>query len=323
MANKIYNIILIGCGYWGKNYIKLLTNLSDKYNFIGIAELNQDIINNIKKTYPNINIYKNYKEAFDLVDICIVATPISTHYSIIKSCLENNKHVIVEKPFTNSYEKSLELNNIAKKNNLHIFVNFTPIYTNPYSYIYDNYKNKLNDVFYINCIRTNLGIIRSDCNVIYDLTCHDIAMVIYLLDELPDENSIKISTKKCYSDNVDIAFINMNFPKNNILCSFYTSWVDNKKERSFTIVSKNDKLIYNDIDTINSIKINKSNIQKDIDNFIYNQGDTIIPIQIYNEPLRNQLEHYHECLTQNIKCKTDSEFALKVDKILQLINSKI
>lgn len=323
MENKIYNTILIGCGYWGKNYIKLLNNINNMYNFIGISELNPTIIYDVKKSYPNINIYENYKDAFDLVDICIVATPISTHYSIIKSCLKNNKHVIVEKPFTDNYQKSLELHNLAKKNNLHIFINFTPIYTNPYSYIYDNYKNKLNDIFYINCIRTNLGIIRSDCNVIRDLTCHDIAMVIYLLDELPDKNSIQVTTRKCYSNNIDVAFINMNFLKNNILCSFYTSWVDNKKERSFTIVSKNDKLIYNDTDTINSIKINKSNIQKDMNNFIYNQGDTIIPIQTYNEPLRNQLEHYYQCLTQNIKCKTDSEFALKVDKILELINSKI
>lgn len=322
--NKIYNIILIGCGYWGKNYIKLLNNINNMYNFVGISELNVDIIKNMQTLYPNIKIYKNFKEAFDLVDICIVATPISTHYSIVKTCLENNKHVIVEKPLTDNYQKSLELTNIAKKNNRQIFVNFTPVYTDPYNYIYNLYKNKLDDIFYINCIRTNLGIIRPDCNVIYDLTCHDIAMVIYLLNELPDENSIQISTKKCYSDNIDVAFINMSFPKNNILCSFYTSWVDNNKERSFTIVSKDEKLIYNDIDTINSIKINKSNIEKyNSNNFKYNLGDTLIPIQEYNEPLKNQLEHYYECLTQNIKCKTDGEFALKIDKILELINNKI
>ena len=74
------------------------------------------------------------------------------------------------------------------------------------------------NIFYINCVRTNLGIIRSDCNVIYDLTCHNIAMVIYLLNELPDENSIKVTTRKCYSNNIDVAFINMNFLKNSILC---------------------------------------------------------------------------------------------------------
>ena len=119
--NKIYNIILIGCGYWGKNYIKLLNNMNNMYNFIGISELNPTIINEIKKSYPNINIYENYKEAFDLIDICIVATPISTHYSIIKSCLENNKHVIVEKPFTDNYQKSLELNNLAEMNNFKYF----------------------------------------------------------------------------------------------------------------------------------------------------------------------------------------------------------
>ena len=39
----------------------------------------------------------------------------------------------------------------------------------------------------------------------------------------------------------------MIFPKNNILCNLYTSWVDNEKKREFSIISKNEKLIYNDI----------------------------------------------------------------------------
>ena len=52
--NRIYNIILIGCGYWGKNYIKLLNNMNNMYNFIGISELNVDIIENIKILYPKM-----------------------------------------------------------------------------------------------------------------------------------------------------------------------------------------------------------------------------------------------------------------------------
>jgi len=36
----MYNIILIGAGYWGKNFVRLLNNMKDMYNFIGVVELN-------------------------------------------------------------------------------------------------------------------------------------------------------------------------------------------------------------------------------------------------------------------------------------------
>ena len=46
------------------------------------------------------------------------------------------------------------------------------------------YENKKKEIFFINCNRSNLGIIRKDCNVVEDLTCHDIAMLIHFLDEM-------------------------------------------------------------------------------------------------------------------------------------------
>jgi len=256
-----------------------------------------------------------------LADIYLIATPVFTHYDIAKNCLENGKHVIVEKPLTNSISKSRELLTIANKYSKRIFVNFTPLYTDPFNFLCKRYENSRQDIFFINCSRCNLGIIRKDCNVVEDLTCHDIAMLIYFLQDYPDINSIKCYGKKCFSDNIDMITIQMFFPKHKILCNLYTSWVDNEKKREFSIIARNEKIIYDDIKTINSIKINKSNIkiQKEGD-FLYKFGDQLIPHQKYNEPLRNQMEHYYNCLKHNLPCKTDGEFALKVNEIIEAIN---
>ena len=319
----MYRIILIGAGYWGKNFVRLLNDMENMYTFSGVVELNIDIQNKIKSKYPNLKIFTDYQKTFDLADIYLIATPVYTHYDIAKNCLENGKHVIVEKPLTNNAIKSKKLLEIAKKKNKRIFVNFTPLYTDPYNYIYKRYENKKDHIFFINCNRSNLGIIRNDCSVVEDLTCHDVALLLHFLDDIPDKNSIKCSGKKCYSDNVDMISIQMVFPKNNILCNLYTSWVDNEKKREFSIISKNEKLIYNDIKGIKSIKISKSRIEKDTNDIKYIFDDELIPIQKYNEPIRNQLKHYYECLKHDLPCKTDGEFALKVNEVLENINSKL
>lgn len=54
-------------------------------------------------------------EEIDLVSIC---TTHSTHYEFAKLCLENGKHVLVEKPFAVSLTEAKELIELAKKKNL-------------------------------------------------------------------------------------------------------------------------------------------------------------------------------------------------------------
>ena len=49
------------------------------------------------------------------IDIIYVATPNSLHFEHAKLCLEANKHILLEKPFTLSSKKAKELFAIAKE----------------------------------------------------------------------------------------------------------------------------------------------------------------------------------------------------------------
>lgn len=55
---------------------------------------------------------------FEVVHIC---TPRNTHVRLSEQALSANKHIIVEKPITESAEKAIALVNLANKNNLRIF----------------------------------------------------------------------------------------------------------------------------------------------------------------------------------------------------------
>src|SRR5690606_23843373 len=52
------------------------------------------------------------------VDIVVVATSNDVHYSLAKAALEAGKHVVVEKPFTNTTNEADELIALAKEKNL-------------------------------------------------------------------------------------------------------------------------------------------------------------------------------------------------------------
>ena len=38
----------------------------------------------------------------DNIDAVVIATPVNTHYSLVKNALNQGKHVLVEKPMTDS-----------------------------------------------------------------------------------------------------------------------------------------------------------------------------------------------------------------------------
>lgn len=67
----------------------------------------------------NLNhYYLDYNEFLKSIDAVYIATPHNTHYTLAKQAIENNKHVLCEKPMVLSKSESEELFNLAKKHNV-------------------------------------------------------------------------------------------------------------------------------------------------------------------------------------------------------------
>ena len=71
----------------------------------------------VRKIYPDVLVSKSVDDLLkdDEVELIVVNTPDQTHYEYAKKCLEANKHVIVEKPFTQTVEQGKELIALAKR----------------------------------------------------------------------------------------------------------------------------------------------------------------------------------------------------------------
>ena len=72
------------------------------------------------KKYPDIQIVRHFDELCQdkNIELIIINTPDHTHYELCKKALKYNKHVVVEKPFTQKYSEALELIELAEKKKL-------------------------------------------------------------------------------------------------------------------------------------------------------------------------------------------------------------
>jgi predicted dehydrogenase len=99
---------LIGRGRWGKIIESYIRNNFDLVSISG----KESNINELSKN----------------VDVFFVCTPIDTHYEMTKKCLEQGKHVFVEKPLTTKTKQALELKMIAEKNKCVLFTDYVEMY---------------------------------------------------------------------------------------------------------------------------------------------------------------------------------------------------
>jgi scyllo-inositol 2-dehydrogenase (NADP+) len=103
---------LVGFGVSGKTYHAPFLVTSDQYELTAVLERNRE---DSKEIYPWVKIYRSIGELLKdpAIDLVIITTPNDTHFPYTKAALAAGKHVVLEKPFTNTSEEARELVNIA------------------------------------------------------------------------------------------------------------------------------------------------------------------------------------------------------------------
>ncbi|OGS22580.1 MAG: hypothetical protein A2252_03105 [Elusimicrobia bacterium RIFOXYA2_FULL_39_19] len=312
---------VIGYGYWGPNLARNFHEIQDcklKY----ICDLNDKNLNNAKTRYSDTIVTKNHLDILQDKEIngIVVATPVSTHYKLVKEALEHYKDVLVEKPLCNSVEQAKELVELAKKRNRNILISHTFLYSPPVIEMKNILNRKhLGEVFYIDSSRVNLGLFQPDVSVIWDLAPHDVSIIAYWLDELPDHVSCHAQSF-IRKDIHEVAYITLFF-KSKVLAHIHTSWLAPSKLRRTVVIGSDRMVIYDDIDPAEKIKIFDKGVVRNPETFgefqlSYRSGDIISPHLQAIEPLKAECCDFLDCIQKRKAPKSDAAFGLRVVKIL-------
>ena len=118
MGRKI-GIGIIGCGNISSAYFRLAP-LFNNIKIVSCADINPKNAKSKADAFgvraEDVSSLLNSKE----VEIVLNLTVTDSHFSVSKSILNSGKHLYSEKPFTLSLDEAIELNELAKKNNLFV-----------------------------------------------------------------------------------------------------------------------------------------------------------------------------------------------------------
>ncbi len=119
---KTIKIASIGSGWVVTNRHLPALSKNKKFEMTAIISNEEEklklLSNNYKIPYYLLTDASKSNEWLNLCDAVMIGTDPFSHYKIAKFCLENKKHVLMEKPLTLSRKESLELKEIAEENKL-------------------------------------------------------------------------------------------------------------------------------------------------------------------------------------------------------------
>jgi len=319
---KKIDTALIGCGYWGTNIAKSLITIKKT---ICVFDENHNNCKILKKRFPNyINIEKNLSNILvnKKIKNIILATPPSKNFKLLKIFINNEKNIFIEKPGLKNlkdidYFKKLKNKKILMFGYIYMFNNYI-------KFIKKFVSNKKNGkILYLKFQRQNLGPIRNDVSVTYDLSSHDLSILYYFIGDLPknlSEKSYAILKKKL----PDISNISAKYK--NIYIDIHNSWLNPDKVRRITVVTKKKMLLFDEMKTDNKIVIyNKYAVYPKISEFnnkFFNQkakiyfGKNYSPKIKSNNPLLDELKYFFKCIKKNNKPFTNIDFAENILKSL-------
>lgn len=325
---KALKIAIVGMGYWGP---KLLRNFKGSKNFTVkyLVDTRQEVLSEFEFSNPEITVTTDIDEALadTSVDCVAIASPPKTHFDIAHKCLAAGKHVLIEKPFTASFEQAKALVGLSEKTGTKIMADFTFLYNGAMECVKNELSKKsLGELLYIDSVRINLGVFQNDVNVAWDLACHDISIFNYLLEELP--HSVQAIGIDGLNNGIEnIAYIHLKY--GNKFAHINCSWSSPVKIRTMLIGGTNRAVLYNDIEPTDKVKVYDKGVvftnDKEREALLqdYRTGQVIIPKYDTTETLSKVISAFYELIVYGKNTKSDSENALLVMFILEYIQKSI
>jgi predicted dehydrogenase len=321
---------LIGYGHWGPNHARVFNQFPDCRVHI-VADRDDQRLRAVSRHFPGTETTSDHDVVLrhPEVDAVVIATPVKTHYSLVKSSLLAGKDVLVEKPISYTAHEAQELVELAQDQERilmcgHIFL-FNPGIRKLRQYIEEGILGR---IYYMAATRTNLGPLRDDVNALHDLGSHDISIFHYLLDDRPREVSAW-GESYLQSNIEDVTFACLEY-SNRTLCHMHVSWLNPLKERTLVIVGDKKMGSWDDTSPLESIRLYDKGLMKEpyYDSFgqfqlVLRDADVLIPKLEAEEPLKVQNQHFLACVRTRQRPLTDGMFARDVMLTLESLQHSL
>jgi UDP-N-acetylglucosamine 3-dehydrogenase len=283
---KKLGVAVIGTGQWGKNHARVYKELTST-ELIAVCDLNPERAKAMATQY-GVKAYSDSAQmlkdkSIEAVNVCTWSTILAKE--AIKA-LNAGKHVLVEKPMATNTQQAQKLVKTAQENGLHLTVGFLMRFIPGLQIIRQSVENKkIGELVCATAKRVSQWPERiGDVGVVKDTAIHDIDVMRFISNEDPISVYAKMGKMRIQKFE-DYAHIMLTY-KDGKSAFIESNWLTPYKTRSLTVTGS-DAIMRLDY------------ITQDL--WIEQQKETVQPRNQFQEPLKQELQHFVDCILDKKK----------------------
>src|SRR5262245_17968176 len=322
-------VALIGCGHWGPNVVRNLDALPGVEARV-LCDLDPRRLEALRPSYPAARTTTDYRDALGdpRIDAVAICTPVTSHFEIAEAALLAGKHVLVEKPLTDSARDAERLVLLAERTGRVLHVDHTLVYHPAVQRIRSIIDSgELGELLYVDCVRINLGLFQSDVSVLWDLAPHDLSVVCFLLDRSPRWVS---AVGAAHLGRVESqAYLTLKYD-DSLLAHLHVNWLAPLKIRSTLIGGSKRMVVYDDLAPSERIRVYDKGVVLEGEREVgdrtrvdYRIGDVVAPHLDESEPLARVCEGFARAIETGEPALNDGRAGLEVVRILEAAQASL
>ena len=308
-SSKI-RVAVVGAGKMGTHHARALSKLSD-VELVGVCDTNVWKAQ-LAAWQSNTVAVRDYKDVLSRVDAVIVAVPTPLHYEVGKAVLEAGAHCLIEKPLASSVDEAKELLALSEAKELILQVGhierFNPAVLEAVKHI--------RDPRYITVERLGPYDPRmSHIGVVMDLMIHDLDILLTLVGS--EVESLEALGANLLSDHEDIANVRVRF-KTGCVADLTASRISLGKSRKLRAFQKDSYISLDYGNTALKVYRKKTPVIKSLKDVEY-----LSPKLSSTDPLRNEHQHFLDCIRHNRKPWPSGEHGTEALKLALQISEEL
>ncbi len=306
-------VAVVGSGYWGKNLVRVFSELGALHT---VCDADSSRFASLKWSGKSPSFSNELSHVLDdsSVRAVAIATPAISHFEIVRKCLEKGKDVFVEKPLALNAKEGEELVEMAKRLGKILMVGHILLYHPAVKKLKSLIvEGALGRILYCYSNRLNMGLIRTEENILWSFAPHDISVMLHLLGEEPVESKAEGSSYLTPGV-LDVTMSRLSF-KSGVTGHIFVSWLHPSKEQKFVVVGSEAMAVFDDTAEkklqLYPHKVDWSNrIPKAI-------KEEAIAIELEKlEPLKEECAQFLRSIETRLPALSDGDEGLRVLRVL-------
>jgi UDP-2-acetamido-3-amino-2,3-dideoxy-glucuronate N-acetyltransferase len=311
---------VVGCGYWGRNLVR---NFHEIGALKAVCDVSAERLQEMRDTYSVLATHR-YEEMLAISDVqaVAIAAPAAQHFELARLAILAGKDVFVEKPLALRSDEGEELVKLARQHSRILMVGHL-LHYHPAIVALQRMiqEGKLGRLEYISSSRLNLGKLRTEEDILWSFAPHDISAILHLLDETPTRIAAQGASYLNHSIS-DVTLTVLSFASG-VSAHIFVSWLHPFKEQKLVVVGDRMMAVFDDTQADRKLVLYPHRIDWVNRMPVARKAEGEVVALPKEEPLRNECEHFVECIRHRKTPRTDGENGLRVLKILHAAGQSI